>query len=879
MVWLAAKFILAAKSRVLLPYWCCMDNFIGKKIEQFLIESFVGKGKTGSVYQARDLNLDRSVAIKLLSPELAIHPGIQRQLAQAVRNVSSLSHPSIVTLYNLGHQNGRAYLVTDFVNGISLDKALLRLNSHSQFMPLDEALYIMAQAADALAAAHQAGALHLNLKPGNILIKRQQRQSRPGESTLRAMLTDFGLALIPETGIQTAFIDLHSNFPYLAPEQCTNGVVDGRTDIYSLGIILYELLTGRVPFAVQSPTEAIMRHAVESPLPVRDLRPDVPPAITSVVYTALAKDPAKRFQLAEQMADALRQAGQSLASAPNGIAARPSPAPATRTLAELTGRKKNGVQQKPTAVQPEPPTPPDPTSPPTRRPIFNSPALALSETMPVQPQFDTPVFDMTGNDAGIKLNHAPETAVPEVNVPEVPVPEVPPFTSPFTVPIDMQPPAQPAIPLTPTQPTPPFAMPVGTAPEADEAQTDVHVLDLPEKAAQIVIIRQGRGPRRATLNKPQILIGRAKDNDIVLNTRDVSRYHARLDWVNGRWRVTDLDSSGGTFGNGRRLLANEPEPWLPEQILQIGPYFLHWAAVTELQAASPANEEPKTELFQVSQDASQVQSTTGRFCVALHPALLTMMAGDQTTIQIELFNQGPVTDTLKLAVSGLPSGTFSLTQHFVTLAPGARANIPLALQLPVTGTLMSYRITAGNYPFELIIHSKTVESETAVIAGMLIVTTQEQFSLGVWPSQVDDGDNIRILLRNEGNVQNTYSLVGRDEKSFVQFGGQRGRMQLKPGEAITQVVTVRARQRPLVGRVQIIPFEVEVRTENGQQQVKTGQVRVQPLVPRWALWLSTAIFVLLLSVLLVTAVITQGQAQWQSPAPTSVTPASQPLTN
>ncbi|HRQ39294.1 MAG TPA: protein kinase [Chloroflexota bacterium] len=838
-----------------------MDNFIGKKIEQFLIESFVGKGKTGSVYQARDLNLDRSVAIKLLSPELAIHPGIQRQLAQAVRNISSLSHPSIVTLYNLGNQNGRAYLVTDFVNGISLDKALLRLNSRGQFMPLEETLHIMAQAADALGTAHQAGALHLNLKPSNILIKRQQRQSRPGESTLRAMLTDFGLALIPETGIQTAFIDLHSNFPYLAPEQCTNGAVDGRADIYSLGIILYELLTGRTPFAVQSPTEAIMRHSVESPLPVRDLRPDVPPAIANVAYMALAKDPAKRYQMAEQMADALRQAGQILSTSENGVAARPSTPAPTRTLAELTGRKKNEATPSQTPT-PEPPTPPKPTPPPAQQPIFNSPALILSETMPVQPQFDTPVFDLAARQGEVEKRQPRETAVLEM----------PPFTEPLAE-QDSTPP-----PVTPTQTTPPFAMPVAALKAADEQATDVHVLDVPAQAAQIVIIRQGRGPRQATLNKPQILIGRAKDNDIVLNARDVSRYHARLDWVNGRWRVTDLDSSGGTFGNGRRFTVNEPETWLPEQILQIGPYFLHWAAATELEAASPANEEPKTELFQVSQDASQLQSTTGRFGVALHPALLTMMAGDQTTIQIELFNQGPTTDTLKLAVSGLPSGTYSLTQHFVTLAPGARANIPLALQLPSTGTLMSYRIVAGNYPFELMVHSKTNETETAVIAGMLIVTTQEQFSLGLWPSQVDDGDNIRILIRNEGNVPNTYSLVGRDEKSLVQFGGQRGRMQLKPGEAITQVVTIRARQRPLFGREQSIPFEVEVRTENGQQQVKTGQVRVQPQVPRWALWLSTAIFVLLLSVLLVTAVITQGQAQWQSPSPTNVTPASQPLT-
>ncbi len=866
-----------------------MDDLIGKKVEQFLIETFIGHGKTGAVYQARDLNLDRSVAIKFLSPELAVQRGIQQLVAQAARTVSSLTHSSIVTLYNVGHQDGRAYMVMDYVNGMGLNKALQRLASRRQFMPLDEALHIIAQAADALSAAHQIGVRHLNLKPSNILIKRQQRPSRPGETSLRAMLTDFGLSLIPETGLHAAHVDLSSNYPYLSPEQCTNGYVDGRSDIYSLGIILYQMLTSRLPFDIHTPTEAIMRHSVESPPPLDNVRADLSPAVTMIVNTALAKDPANRFQLAEQMADALRQAARitsPMADTPptraftgvQKMAANPTAArPAARATAAASSIHQSAKVSDPSPIRErpdrvveerlEPPTPPQPTpAPASPRPTFNAAQLALSETMPVQPQFDTPIFEVPPYDRRKKLNHQVAPAPPS-NEPDI-----------TPSPLHQQGAAEQgtAVPSQST-PVPTLSPPLETP--LEELPTDVHVMDLPEQEGQIVIIRQGRGPRQVTLNKPQILIGRAKDNDIVLNARDVSRYHARLNWVNGRWRVTDLDSSGGTFGNGRRLPVNEPESWPVEQILQIGSYFLHWATATEASLTSNVNEEPKTELFHMPEDASQIQSTSGRFSVALHPALITMMAGEQTTVQIELFNQGATTDTLKLAVGGLPAGTFSLTQHFVTLAPGARANIPLVLQLPETGTLMSYRIAAGNYPFELITHSKTTEGETAVISGMLIVTTLEQFSLGIWPSQVDDGDNIRILIRNEGNVANSYSLVGRDEKSLIQFGGQRGRVQLKPGEAVTQVVTVRTRQQPLLGSEREIPFEVEVRTENGQQQIKTAYVKVKPQVPKWALWLSTIVAVLLLSILIATAVFTQSQAQSLPPTPANVTPASQPLTD
>ncbi|MCP4360838.1 MAG: protein kinase [Chloroflexi bacterium] len=890
-----------------------MNNLIGQKIEQYLVESFIGKGKSGVVYRARDLNLERSVTLKIIAPELAIHPAIRQRLMQAARGISRLTQPSIVTLYNFGTIHGRFYLVMDYVNGVSLGKLLSSLTARRQIMPLKDTLHLMSQVAEALGFAHQAGTLHLNLKSSNILIKQLERPGRYGDPARRAMLTDFGAALIPESGLQTAFIDLSDNFPYLSPEQCTNGRLDGRADIYSMGIILYQLLCGQVPFDITTPTEAIMRHAIEIPIPLREVRPSVPPDIAHIVHKALEKDPANRFQLAEQLADVLQQAFQSqmvikaaktkiisavnqTTSAPN----RPTPKPSkpTRHLTDrlmppgtyplfpgesAVSKRTDTSSALSTDVPPTPqpslptpqPSPVAPTPPPVPSqsiPPFHPNNLALSETMSVQPQFDTPIFDF--EDALRPADPVP-VAKPLPSEPRI-------FEQPDNIS------TKPEIEVVVHQETPPISVPVPTpAPfrpmtavpqPAVEYEMPTEVHDLVESAVSIVILCQGQKPRRISLNRPRIRIGRSKENDIVLNSHDVSRHHALLEKTAKGWLLADLNSSAGTFWQGRKLLPKQPEIWYPEHTLQIGPYFLHWEPEDEADLdAFMVEEEMKTELFQVPDSARQVQSANGRFSVAMYPSLLALATGDEETINIELFNQGIGLDTLKLAVTGLPAGTYTLTQHFVTLSLGARASIPLVIQMPAAGTLISYRIPADNYPFEVIIHSKLFERETAVINGMLMVKPRERFSVSVWPSQVEDRQNVKILIRNEGNVQNSYSLVGRDKEGMIKFGGQRGRLLLKPGETLTQVIALRSRERPLLGREKEIPFEIEVQTENGRQQKKAGQLKVRPQIPDWALLIVELLLIILLGIFIVTNLLSRSQPIFQTPTPPQVTPASLPI--
>ncbi|VAW41995.1 internalin, putative [hydrothermal vent metagenome] len=282
-----------------------MDTYIGQEIEQYKIESKIGSGSSGTVYRATDLNLVRSVVLKLLKPMLTKNPARQKQILKAAQAASRLSHPAIVPLYNFGQQNGHVYLVTALVEGMSLERLLALLNQGEHVLRLDESLYIVAQIADGLGYAHQAGVHHGDLKPGNILLKPLERPLRSSDPPLKAMLADFGLSPIPDSGIPEGLSaeqarPLHRYLPYLAPERQAGQPADGRADIYSLGIILHQLVSGQLPNHKQ---------------PLRDLCPGVPSNIIEIVEKATAYGLADRYQLAEKMADDLRLAASRLTAA------------------------------------------------------------------------------------------------------------------------------------------------------------------------------------------------------------------------------------------------------------------------------------------------------------------------------------------------------------------------------------------------------------------------------------------------------------------------------------------------------------------------------------------------------------------------------------
>ncbi|MCA9919364.1 MAG: protein kinase, partial [Anaerolineales bacterium] len=741
-----------------------MNTYVGQQLEQYKVEAHIGNGSSGAVYRATDINLERQVALKLLKTGLTKHPARQQQILKAAQAASRLTHPSIVPLYNFGERNGQLYLVTAYVDGISLERALGLMALDERVLRLDETLHIIAQIADGLGYAHQSGVLHGDLKPGNILIKPLERPLRTGEPALKAMLADFGLSPIPESGIPTNLAPeiarpLRRFVPYLSPERQVGQAVDGRADIFSLGVILYQLISGQLPSQQKS---------------LSDQLPDLPGTIITIVSKAIAPAPADRYQMAERMGDDLREAASRLSAADMMLVSSQATVVDVRTLIEENERIA-----------------------PVRRPLA---ALATEETA-VRPK-----------------PYSQETEPPE---------------KPEAAPEEIEDPIQ----KVDEEATPSMLMTEGHSPaqrNGKAAFTEQQpTLPPPGIGDRIVITGQGRTPRNFGMNKTQITVGRSSDNDVVLSSLDVSRHHARLEKVAGSWRIVDVDSRGGTFYDGRKLTPQQPAPWQPDKKLQIGPYFLQWQRAEDggvnPQEHTPA--EPITELFNVPVEASQVEASHSNFSVALNPTQATLAPGGQTHLQIDLFNQSSQVLVVRIGVTGL-RGIGTLAQDTVSMTPGARATVPLTLQLP----LGEQPLLAGQHPFQLVLRVEGPPMETAVLEGQLTILPEELFELSIWPSHVEEGGTCRVMVRNEGNVGNTVQLSAQDPAGKLQFFGDENPLKLEPGSTGTTAYRISHRkQRPFFGRVQQIPFEIEIRTASGLRQNKLGYLELRPRFPAWVL--------------------------------------------
>jgi serine/threonine protein kinase len=290
-----------------------MDDLIGKQIDQYRIEAVLGEGGMGAVYRALDTSLARPVALKIMHRQFASQPEFRQRFLQEAQAAARLNHPNIVAIYNFSSSPAYLSIVMEFVRGLSLGAYIKQLAQRRQVMELSESLNIIAQVADALGYAHRLGVVHRDIKPDNILITRLDQPDRPDELPIRAKVTDFGLAKLLEGGIETQSGTFMGTLPYMSPEQAlASSSLDGRSDIYSLGVVLYQLATGRLPFDIKTPTDAVMKHMHETPPPPRHIQPGLPVAVQNVIIKAIAKQPEDRYQTAEAFAAALRRATSGL---------------------------------------------------------------------------------------------------------------------------------------------------------------------------------------------------------------------------------------------------------------------------------------------------------------------------------------------------------------------------------------------------------------------------------------------------------------------------------------------------------------------------------------------------------------------------------------
>src|SRR5665213_3128042 len=267
---------------------------------QYEIDREIGRGGMGVVYLARDVRLDRPVAIKVLSPGLSGDAELHERFLREARTAARLSHPNIVSIYSEGEAGGRPFIVMQYVNGASVGE---RVRDSGPISSVDGARWLR-DVALALGYAHSLGVVHRDIKPENLLVDSVSR---------KAMIADFGIARVNEASRLTSTGQVLGTVHFMSPEQVVNAPMDGRSDLYSLGAVAFFALSGRLPFPSESIGAVMVAHVNTAPPRLGDSASDVPQELAAIVDRCLQKDPAKRYQTGEELASALDAAAIAIA--------------------------------------------------------------------------------------------------------------------------------------------------------------------------------------------------------------------------------------------------------------------------------------------------------------------------------------------------------------------------------------------------------------------------------------------------------------------------------------------------------------------------------------------------------------------------------------
>jgi serine/threonine protein kinase/formylglycine-generating enzyme required for sulfatase activity len=335
-----------------------MPDWIGKTIGKVQIEKLLARGGMAEVYLGSHLNLQRSVAIKVLHSYIEEDPILIDRFRREARVVAGLRHSNIVQVFDFETTDGHPYIVMEYLRGPTLAAYLRHLHQRKKRLSSEQVAGLLKGLTDALDYAHRQGVIHRDIKPGNIMLHSKSDEvplDRPLASDVEAILTDFGLVRVVNTASQTASGFLSGTPAYMSPEQARGDQIDQRTDIYSLGVVLYEMLAGRVPFEADNTVTILHMHIHTTPPPI----PGIAARVQAVLDRALAKNPNDRYRTSQEMAiDYYRAIGM-----PSKVDINREPYPLTPVPFEVP---------PPTQLEPEvttqPPPEPAPKLPPRREP-------------------------------------------------------------------------------------------------------------------------------------------------------------------------------------------------------------------------------------------------------------------------------------------------------------------------------------------------------------------------------------------------------------------------------------------------------------------------------------------------------------------------------
>ncbi|MCU0480571.1 MAG: protein kinase [Anaerolineae bacterium] len=310
------------------------DDLIGKTLGQFEIEEEIGRGGMATVYKARQRSMNRTVAIKVLPRQMLHDPGFYERFEREVNVISHLENPHILPIYDYGQEEGLPYIAMRYLGGGSLEQRIRRSP-----VKIDEIEKPLNQVAQALDYAHQQGIIHRDLKPGNIML----------DENGNAYLTDFGIARVLGSDLTGSMII--GTPAYMSPEQANGLPVDGRSDIYSLGIVLFEWMTGRGPYQAETPMAVLLKQ-IQEPMPsIRQIRGDVPQSVEDVIIKATSKDPNRRFSSAGEFAQAFANALRGMSFPTNAIPKMDVPLPVGGNVTAPIPTQMPPYQSNPTPYQ------------------------------------------------------------------------------------------------------------------------------------------------------------------------------------------------------------------------------------------------------------------------------------------------------------------------------------------------------------------------------------------------------------------------------------------------------------------------------------------------------------------------------------------------
>jgi serine/threonine protein kinase len=310
------------------------DSLIGRQIANYRIEKLLGRGGMASVYYGIDINLHRPAALKVIDDRFKHDSAFSARFLKEARAMANWRHPNIPQIYQSGVENGFNFYAMEYIHGMDLEKLLIVFSDQRDVLTFNDILQIGRAVSSALDYAHRNGAVHRDVKPANIMISDDDR----------IMLTDFGLVLEIDKGTRG---EVFGSPHYIAPEQAKNSAeAVSQSDLYSLGVILYEMLVGQVPFEDESPASIALKHITDAPPPPRQLNPGLCPEIEQVLLKALEKLPEERYKTGQELMDALEKAFLSQESYGDTIARGAYPPSDSQTI---TGTAR--TQPRPTIAQ------------------------------------------------------------------------------------------------------------------------------------------------------------------------------------------------------------------------------------------------------------------------------------------------------------------------------------------------------------------------------------------------------------------------------------------------------------------------------------------------------------------------------------------------